>query len=110
MDRRSFLTSATMPFLGTVRPPGAAPRNGALPQAGKGNLDESAVGQPVNLFRYGEIQSWLNPEITPLLRSRLRGVGRDRAVLKPSELPWKGSEFDIGVEWLEFRTINRIVV
>lgn len=30
--------------------------------------------------------------------------------LRLAEMPWKGTEFDLGVEWPEFRTVDRVVV
>jgi hypothetical protein len=65
------------------------------------------VGQPVNLVPYGEMQSWLNPAMTPALHQWLAGKQR---VLKLSEVPWKGNDLDVGVEWPEHRALNKIVV
>lgn len=70
----------------------------------------SMVGRPVDLAAYGELRSWVDPEVTPSLQAHsiTRGVGE--RILNLAALPWKGSEFDAGVEWPEFRTIERVFV
>ena len=54
------------------------------------------------------MQSWLEPEVTP----QLQAAWRERPVkaLKLVGLPWKGNEFDLGVEWPEYRTIEKVVI
>jgi hypothetical protein len=71
-------------------------------------LDESVVGQPVDLARYAEAKSWLSPEATPLLQAAWQGM--QATPLKLANLPWKDNEFDLGVEWPEFRTVNKVVI
>lgn len=80
-----------------------------LLQHGSGEPDQSDLGKPVNLFRHGHIQSWLNPDINPLLQSHFTPQISNGA-LPLGELPCKGSEFDVGVEWPESRTIESLVI
>lgn len=71
---------------------------------------ESLAGERANLAGFGELKSWINPELTPLLPREIV-LGRSPArVLRLSDLTWKGSEFDVGVEWPEFRTIEKVVI
>jgi hypothetical protein len=37
-------------------------------QAFSPGVDESLDGKPANLARFGEFQSWINPEATPALQ------------------------------------------
>jgi hypothetical protein len=77
-------------------------------QAPQTPLDESLVGQPVDLGRCGEWKSWLSPEATGRLRDwRTKKPG---TALKLAELPWQAGEFDVGVEWPEFRTVEKVVI
>ena len=71
-------------------------------------LDESVVGQPVDLARYAEAKSWLSPEAAPHLQAAWQGM--PVTPLKLATLPWKDNEFDVGVEWPEFRTIDKVVI
>ncbi len=72
------------------------------------SLDESLVGKPCNLAAFGEMQSWLSPEATPLLLNRVSQAAA--GPIKLGDLPWTNSELDIGVEWPEFRTVSQLVV
>jgi hypothetical protein len=72
------------------------------------DLNESIVGNPCNLALFGEMQSWLSPEATPLLQKQMAEMAA--GALRLAELPWKDSEFDIGVEWPEFRTVDQVVI
>jgi len=72
--------------------------------------DGSMAGKPVNLAAYGELQSWLNPEATPTLEAHSITRGTSGTILNLATMPWKQSEFDVGVEWPEFRTVERVVV
>lgn len=109
MKRRGFLQTVgagavltpwhrSWPLYGASTP-------GAHPQAAI--VEASAVGQPVNLFPYGEVQSWINPLATPALQRWFAGK---RSALGLAEVPWQGNEFDLGVEWPEQRLIEKIVV
>jgi hypothetical protein len=109
MHRRKFLAGIAG-LLANQRVIRAFPRNLSSSPATPVRLDESAEGQPVNLLRYGRIQSWLNPEITSLLQSQLGSQNSNSEVLQFSELQSEVQEFDIGVEWPEFRTVQEIVV
>jgi hypothetical protein len=71
-------------------------------------LDQSMAGQSVNLALFGDVQSWLNPDQGPTVQEHLGLNGSGR--LRLAELKSKISEFDFGVAWPEFRTINRLVV
>ncbi len=110
MNRRNFIVnSATAVVVRTkglwARSTNASPLQGLTP-----GVDESLDGKPVNLARFGEFQSWINPEATPALQ---QGFSRDQSTdtsLRIAALPGKGPESDIGVEWPEFRTINKVVV
>jgi len=57
---------------------------------------------------FGEMQSWLSPEATPLLQKQVSQTAA--GPVKLAELPWKDSKLDIGVEWPEFRTVNQMVI
>jgi len=72
------------------------------------DLNEATVGNPCNLALFGEMQSWLSPEATPLLQKQMAEMAA--GALRLAELPWKDSEFDIGVEWPEFRTVDQVVI
>ena len=104
MDRRTFLTGTGLLLSAKGKWLGAA----TVVSEGLGNsLDVSYVGKPVNLFRCGEIQSWLQPVATSLLRSRLlAGSG----AVSAGELSPGGAEADIGVEWPEFRTVHSVSI
>jgi hypothetical protein len=71
-------------------------------------LDESMAGQPVNLAPFGDLQSWVSPDQSPTVQEHLGLSGT--APLRLSDLNSKNSEFDFGVAWPEFRTIDRLVV
>jgi hypothetical protein len=106
MNRRTFLASCAL-----IAPQLSVPRfwwKGG-PQAGPRlpNQDAPAIGQPVNLAQFGELKSWMSPEAT-LLPAQF--WGEQPKTLNLAEVPWKGEEFDLGVEWPEYRTINKIAV
>jgi hypothetical protein len=81
---------------------------GHAPQTLGVGLDATLVGKPSNLALFGEIQSWLSPEATPVLAKHFSPDGA--GALRLAEVPWKDSEFDLGVEWPEFRTVNTLAV
>ena len=66
-------------------------------------LGEPSAGGVVNLARYGQIKSWLNPE-SPSTYRQQSSVGR---FLSPRE---NRSEADIGFEWSEFRTVHEVII
>ena len=74
----------------------------------RAGFDETLVGKPCNLAMFGEMQSWLSPEATPLLQRQVSQAPAES--VKLAELPWQDSELDIGVEWPEFRTVSQMVV
>src|SRR5208282_5587382 len=81
---------------------------GNAPRTSGGGLDGTLVGKPSNLALFGEIQSWLSPEATPALVKHIPPSGG--GPLRLADVPWKESEFDLGVEWPEFRTVNTLAV
>jgi hypothetical protein len=72
------------------------------------DLNESSAGKPSDLARFGEMQSWLNPEATPLLQERM--AQKEDASWRLAEMPGRNSQFDLGVEWPEFRTVDQVVI
>lgn len=109
MNRRHFLESCagTLAVLQADRMR-AAPGAGFMPGGAATGLSESSVGKPCNLAAFGVLQSWLSPETTPIIQRQM--VASARASLSFGEMPWKNSEFDLGVEWPEFRTVHRVVL
>lgn len=110
MHRRQFITNCASAVILAGAPEwdkflAASP----APQIPSG-LNAVAAGQPVNLASYGELQSWLSPSATPLLQRHPIASAISGAALNLSNLPWPDGEIDIGVEWPEFRTIDKIVV
>ncbi|HZT30042.1 MAG TPA: hypothetical protein VFA33_09175 [Bryobacteraceae bacterium] len=101
MNRRTFL-SGMLPAAFFPACPGFS--------QDRRNAGAALAGQPVNLARYGESKSWLNPEAARLLAVRSWVDDNPATALSLSDLPWKESETDLGVEWPEFRTIHRIIV
>jgi hypothetical protein len=79
-------------------------------QALSPGVDESLAGKPANLARFGEFQSWINPEATPALQREFARGQSTETPLRMAALPGRGPESDIGVEWPEFRTVNKVVV
>jgi hypothetical protein len=79
----------------------------ASPEEQRLGFDESVVGQPVNVALFGDLNSWINPDAAPHLREVFAGF---RNPLRLADMPWTGAEFDVGVEWPEFRTIDKVVV
>jgi hypothetical protein len=113
MHRRKFLTGTGAALLASKGWLHAFPVNKsvfALLQTDLANAGSSAAGEPVDLFRWGHIQSWLNPEISAQIQSSLGSRKQKNTPLQVGDLAWKGPEFDVGVEWPEPRTIERIVV
>ena len=70
----------------------------------------SAVGQPVNLARYGEAKSWLNPGKAEALGSKAWLDENSQTALEVGDLASGTGETDVGVEWPEFRTVEKIVI
>jgi hypothetical protein len=110
MNRRKFLADcAVVTALSGTRVLGARGSfAGNLPQSVR--PDASMVGKPVDLAAYGELQSWISPEATPSLDAHSITRGASGTTLNLANVPWKGSEFDVGVEWPEFRTVEKVVV
>lgn len=97
-------------FLGGVVPAALMPARRLLAQGSAGDWTASAVGRPVNLARYGDAKSWLNPEAVNALSSRAwLDENRDTSQ-KLAELASPNGEVDMGVEWPEFRTVEKIVL
>ena len=107
MNRRRFLSNTATSLLVGGRAWWPVPSLGLEP-APLTELDESVVGKPVDLGRYGEWKSWLSPEASAQLREwRTKKSGTN---LKSAELPRKAGEFDLGVEWGEYRAIHEVVI
>ena len=69
----------------------------------------SLVGKPVDLASLGNLRSWINTDSSPLIQKSLLSVGNSKQTLKLFELPGEG-QMDVGVEWPEFRTVNKVAV
>lgn len=108
MNRRDFLYScAAVGLLESKWSRGAFGVGDPIQNLRTG-FDETLVGKPCNLAMFGEMQSWLSPEATPLLQKQVSQTAA--GPVKLAELPWEDSELDIGVEWPEFRTVNQMVI
>jgi hypothetical protein len=110
MRRRTFLTNcATAGLLATVEPRGQAISAVSIP-VGSSRPDGLAPGQPVNLASYGELQSWLAPSMMSLLQAHPITSAIGKAIFNLVNVPWPNGEFDVGVQWSEFRTIEKIAI
>lgn len=67
-------------------------------------------GAPVNLAAFGELKSWLSPQIDSHLQAHPITTGATGEILSLANVPWPEGRFDFGVEWPEYRTIDKIVV
>jgi hypothetical protein len=108
MNRRDFIINSAAAVMGSekiwARTLDEAPAQTLTP-----GVDESLDGKPANLARFGEFQSWITPEATPAIQ---RGFSRGQSgeiPLAVAALAPNGAESDIGVEWPEFRTVNKVV-
>jgi len=108
MNRRNFLSNCAA----ATALSGSKLWWGGTAFAGDQNVrpDGSMVGKPVDLATCGELQSWMSPEATPSLESHSIAGGPGGVILNLAPMPWKQSEFDVGVEWPEFRTIEKVVI
>ena len=109
MNRRSFIIDSTAAIALATAKMGTRSTDGAPSQALPHGVDESLEGKTVNLARFGELQSWINPEATPYLQKALPYGHSNGTPLRLAALPSKTSEFDVGFEWPEFRAINKVV-
>jgi hypothetical protein len=110
MNRQNFIVNSAAAVVMRTEGIWARSTNVAPWQALTPGVDESFDGKPANLARIGEFQSWINPEATAALQ---RGFARGQSTKSPlriAALPGKGPESDIGVEWPEFRTVNKVTV
>jgi hypothetical protein len=99
-------------FLGGIVPTMLVPVRGAFAQerpATPGWIT-SAAGQPVNLARYGDAKSWLNPEAAKALASRVWLDDNPETSLSLADVTSNNADVDVGVEWPEFRTVDKIVI
>jgi len=71
------------------------------------NAGAVEVNKPVNIARYGELRSWENPDVE-IVRDQL--WGKASTGFRVREAYWKDNQFDLGVEWPEYRPINKIVL
>ena len=70
------------------------------------NLERSWLGTPaarlpVNLARYGQLKSWLDPQAE-------RALLQQTSALRLSPTTETGTDF--GFEWPEFRTVNEVII
>ena len=70
---------------------------------------ESLVGKPVDLARLGAARSWISPDSSGAIRKFWASPESSGETLRLSQLSGDGP-IDIGVEWPEFRTVNKIVI
>jgi hypothetical protein len=98
MNRREFV-------LGCVcTPPLLRADLAALAQnAQRSWLGRASAGQAVNLARYGQLKSWLNPDVVSSLPEK-------SGALPLSSLHGNGSQADVGFEWPEFRTGREVMI
>jgi hypothetical protein len=101
MKRRTFLGGAISAALVPVR--------NAFGQGSSAAADWA--GQPVNLARYGDPKSWLHPEAGKALASGTWLDENAGTSLNLADLGAAGQpEVDLGVEWPEFRTVEKILI
>jgi hypothetical protein len=105
MDRRTFLASCVLAAPQLKLQSLWSGRGLAIPWLP--SPEASAVGRPVNIARFGELKSWLSPQVR-LLPTQLWGA--QPTAVRLAEVPWKDDEFDLGVEWPEYRAVDKIVV
>ncbi|MEO6965712.1 MAG: hypothetical protein ABI076_07410, partial [Acidobacteriaceae bacterium] len=98
MNRRQFV-------LGCVcTPPLLRAHLAALAQSSQRSwLGKAASGQTVNLARYGQFQSWVNPD-------GVNGLHERAEAFPLSSLRGKGYDADFGFEWPEFRTVREVMI
>lgn len=110
MNRRKFLSNcaAATVLSGSRLLYGSTLLGEGMPQ--NLNADGSLVGQPVDLAAFGELRSWISPEVTPYLESHSITAGKNGTILNLANVRWNHSEFDVGVQWPEFRTVEKVVV
>ena len=110
MNRRDFIVSAAAAAMAGSTSVRAGGPDASLPQGIVPDVDESLDGKPANVARFGEFRSWINPTATPAIqRDFPRGQGRENPV-RMAALAGNGPDSDIGVEWPEFRTLNKVVI
>ena len=110
MRRREFMAGFGSAALLCGKQVFAHPLRSIASDAEPSSLDTSVVGQPADLARFGELKSWLSPEASPLIQKGLGLRAATGNVLRLAEMPWKASQFDVGVEWPEFRTVHKVVI
>jgi hypothetical protein len=106
MERRAFLTGMLPAAFLPVYPGFCQDRQAAT----AGRIRGAAAGQSVNLARYGETKSWLHPEAASVLSSRSWLDDDSATALDLAALPGDQTQTDLGVEWPEFRTVQKVVI
>ncbi len=104
MNRRTFLSG--------IIPAALVPLRSGLAQQSSGAQSwiASAAGQPVNLARCGAAKSWSHPSATKALAAST-WLDEDAATsLDLADIAAGPGEADAGVEWPEFRTVEKIVI
>jgi hypothetical protein len=108
MNRRSFMLNCTSALLVSA---GRLHAWDAFPEATDAKNEspyEALLGKPVDLASLGALQSWTSPESAQLIQKWL--AADPQGVLKLLEFPWREEQFDIGVEWPEFRSVDKVVL
>src|SRR5277367_2753865 len=110
MNRRRFMFNCTSAILVSNRRISAWGAFNDTTDAKNDGRYEALLGQPADLASFGDLQSWISPESTHLIQKSLGNGANARGVLKLSDFPWREEQFDLGVEWPEFRTVDKVVL
>lgn len=110
INRRKFLSSCTSAVLLSDSTHWLQARQPGLRLTALSKLDGLHAGEPVNLATYGKLQSWLSPSTQPLLDAHPITSGLSKGELNLAGFPWPDGELDIGVEWPEFRTVDKVML
>jgi hypothetical protein len=110
MNRRRFMFNCASAILLSKRRLSAWGAFNDTTDAKHDGRYEAILGQPSDLARFGVLQSWISPESTRLIQKSLGYGANARGVLKLFDFPWRDEQFDLGVEWPEFRTVDKVVL
>jgi len=66
-------------------------------------LGKPSAGEVLNLARYGQLKSWLNPEGITMLRPQ-------SDILRLTAPRDNNLQADVGFEWPEFRTVQEVII
>jgi len=107
--RRDFLFRSSSTLLLSTGPLRAWDRLRALVDIGSETSPGALPGRPVDLASLGNLHSWTSAKLSGLIQKFQSSPDGSRQPLELADLPGRGP-VDIGVEWPEFRTINKVVV